>query len=270
MSGIRAIRALLRGGGPTRWVSVEHDTVITDPQDGDVLRFVGDVWINVPSATQQPDGPPITRYTTATGSGASLTFEHAMANGDNRRLLVVVASEMGNDASSVTYGGQEMVEQIGGSLGDPTAYDLHLYTLSGAPTGVNDVIVTWSEATPSAVIAVSLLQARQDDGGGFDGSSLHDVEMVYYGSGTTPSETLDSQAGDVCLIFALVRPNPIASLVDPLVLLDSVSFNANAAHLYAAYRPGSSVGTSTVVAYTVPAPSEGTAYIAIAVPEATV
>ncbi len=76
----------------------------------------------------------------------SATFEHAVASGSNRLLLVAVMIDSIEDATAVTYGGTALTHVVtnAAAAGTSDGQRVEIWRLKNPPVGTDDVVVTFA------------------------------------------------------------------------------------------------------------------------------
>ena len=136
------------------------------------------------------------------GNSNSFTFAHD-GSGISTLLLVGIARKASNaTVTSVTYAGVAMTAIPSGSFdGNP---DLFTYYLVNPTTGVNNIVVTCSAATETAIGAVTY--------SGVDQSTPLDTAAVASGSSGTASVNVSSASGDLVQDFLAVDDGPVVTV----------------------------------------------------------
>lgn len=273
MSGIRAIRALLRGNGPTRWVSVEHDTVITDPQDGDLLSYFDGMWVNIPLALATSD-PIVASTSFAVGTGESLVWQHTTPPGANRRLIIasMAVSESPSDDNGFYGDIEDIYPMLSRGTGTAPFVNMSIWEYSDPAVGTHQITIAQDGPCQGAVIAVSLNNVRPSGGGfghypanllvaqGTENSETHetgDLTAVTAPSGDAPPILIN----DIVLMFAIIEPGQEAAGDSPLTLLERAETPGGQAALHLWTRTADD-GEDTTVGYTMDADSTS-AWIAV-------
>lgn len=135
---------------------------------------------------------------------ATTTFAHTMAAGEGRIIVVgtVCKYTVGRWVSGITYGG-EALAKLTRVLWNTTHY-IELWYLVNPPTGVNNVIVTYTGNTYDACVSLSYT--------GVDPNIPFGALQAASGNSNTPTApTVTSETGEVVIDIAGVAQTPIST-----------------------------------------------------------
>jgi prepilin-type N-terminal cleavage/methylation domain-containing protein len=152
------------------------------------------------------------------GYNNSTTTNHTIGAGDNRYVLVFVATRV-DQVTGVTYGGtsmQQIVKHVNTNQSGVTVYGLE-----NPPTGVSSVVTTFGDyvLSTSAIISYSNMYQGGGNIGGY-----YDNTFVLSGYSETPSLSIDTTF-DRSLVLSI-----LSTTLDPSVTTNPGVVRADIAH----------------------------------------